>query len=601
MLSTKSTLVLVALMLCGTILSAQTKKKVKIDHATIFLKGAELESTAKVDLRSGETEILFTNIAGNVNQQSLNVNATNGAVVQSAIFQNNYLADDNLSPQAQVITDSIDYLDKQKTNLNTELQVVNEQISVLSQNRKVSGEQNGLSVTELQKMLALVKTQMQELLKERNGINEKTTKINKRIAKLNQQLQEEKQKGYQPGGQLLVKFYSTKTTTSEITITYVVPNAGWSPSYDIRVDKVNSPVNIAYKAHVYQNSGVAWDKIKLTLSTGNPNEGAQAPTLNPWYLNFNRPVIPTYSYNTNNNPNTGQRVITSDQLEKLPTRNTTSMVSTTGATYQSANGSAVSIGGARGSGTLYYVDGVQVVGSRGVNLPQDAIDQVRTSGTPAKYNSSINNYTQVSNTGVNSRFDIELAYTIPSDGKTHNVAIKKHQLPATYRYFAVPKLDRDAFLQAQVTDWENLNLLPGPTNIFYEDTYVGQGQIDMRGVKDTMNISLGRDKKVIIQRERDKNMRSVRTIGSNVRETFVYTTSIRNTRNEPIDITILDQFPISTENSIHIEDMSSEGAELDKTTGKLTWQLNVQPNTTDKLQVGFTIKYPKGREIYFYR
>lgn len=575
MLSTKPILVLMACLLSSTILFAQTKKKVTIDHATVFLNGAELESSTKVSLSSGETEVLFTNIAGNVNQQSLNVGATNGAVVQSAVFQNNYLADDNLSPRAQEISDSIDYLNKKKNDLNTDMQVVNEQVSVLNQNRKVSGEQNGLSVSELQKMLALVKSQMHSLLNERTEINESIAKADKRIKKLRQQLQEEKQKGYQPGGQLLVKFYCTRATSSDITISYVVPNAGWSPSYDIRVDKVNSPVNLAYKAHVYQNSGVAWDKVKLTLSTGNPNEGAQAPTLNPWYLNFNVPAPPRYL----NRTNAGNY----DQLEKVPTRNTSSMAQTTAGAYKKDDGNAISIGGARGSGTQYYVDGAQVTSSRNMN------------------NSSMNQYTQVSNAGVNTSFDIELAYTIPSDGKTHNVAIKKHQLPASYRYFAVPKLDKDAFLQAQVTDWEDLSLLPGPTNIFYEGTYVGQGFIDMRNVKDTMNISLGRDKKVIIRRERDKDLRTVRTIGSNVRETFVYTMSIRNTRNEAIDITILDQLPISKDNSIEIEDEKYDGAEYNKTTGSLKWELNVTPNTTKKVQLGFTVKYPKGKQLNFYR
>lgn len=540
MLNMKHVFIAVAMMLLSSPLFAQTKKKATIDHATVFLNGAELESSAKVSLAAGETEVIFTNIAGNVNQQSLNVGATNGAVVQSAVFQNNYLADDNLSPRAQEISDSIEYLNDAKGDLNIELQVVNEQLSVLGQNKKVSGEQSGLSVAELQKMLALVKSQTQQLLSERNTINEKVAKIDKRVVKLNQQLQEEKQKGYTPGGQLLVKFYSPRATPSDITISYVVPNAGWTPSYDVRVAKVNSPVNLSYKAHVYQNSGVSWDKVKLTLSTGNPNEGAQAPTLNPWYLSFNRPVAPK-AYGSNAINSNYQRDVVEVSAYKVP-----------------------------------------------------LVDKDNASG-------GINNYVQVDNSGINTQFDIDLKYTIPSDGQTHNVAIKQHQLPATYRYYAVPKLDRDAFLQAQVTDWEGLNLLPGTTNIFYEDTYVGQGYIDMRGVKDTMNISLGRDKKVIIRREREKDLRSVRTIGSNIRESFVYTMSIRNTRNEAINITILDQLPISNDNTIEIEDKKYDGAEMDETTGALKWKLSVDPNTTKKVQVGFTVKYPKGKQINIYR
>lgn len=119
----------------------------------------------------------------------------------------------------------------------------------------------------------------------------------------------------------------------------------------------------------------------------------------------------------------GQRVMTSDQLEKLPTRNTTSMVSTTGATYQSVEGGSISIGGARSSGTMYYVDGVQVYGSRGINLPQDAIDQVQvlTSGLPAKYGDALGGVVNITTKGVSQdlRGGVLLEHSV--DGYNHNL------------------------------------------------------------------------------------------------------------------------------------------------------------------------------------
>ncbi|MBZ0097947.1 MAG: DUF4140 domain-containing protein, partial [Taibaiella sp.] len=60
---------------------AQTKQRADIESATVFLNGAELFSKAKVNLPAGESEVLFTNIAGNVNQQSLNIGAGSGVVV----------------------------------------------------------------------------------------------------------------------------------------------------------------------------------------------------------------------------------------------------------------------------------------------------------------------------------------------------------------------------------------------------------------------------------------------------------------------------------------------------------------------------------------
>lgn len=550
MLFNKKAIAIILLALSCNTLWAQTKQKVDIKSATVFLNGAELFSTSKVSLAAGETQVLFTNIAGNVNQQSLNVGATNNVVVQSAVFQNNFLRDENLSPRAREVKDSIEYLEKGRSSTNNEIISLDEQVAILRQNRQVSGVNTGLSTLELQKMLDLVKARMGKILDEKDALAAGLKKVDERLAKLRQQLAEEQQRGYQPGGQLLVTFYSPRATAADITVTYIVPNAGWSPSYDLRVDELGGPVKLFYKAHVYQNSGVAWDKVKLSLSTGNPTEGAEAPVLNPWYLQFYMPRPVEYR----------------NKAQMTPP------ASTAGA-YQSQEAD-VNMSGARTDGTLYIIDGVQVYGKRGID-----------------------NYVQTDNNGINTVFDIDLPYTISSDGQQHNVAIKTSELPATYRYYAAPKIDRDAFLQAQVTDWEKLDLLPASTNIFYEGTYVGQGFIDVRNVKDTMNLSLGRDKKIVVRRERDKELRSVKTIGTNVREEFVYKISVRNTRNKAVDVVVMDQLPISNDKDIEVNDKEYNGADYNETTGAVTWKLQLKPNETRELVMGYTVKYPKGRQV----
>lgn len=550
----KRFLLVVVCFLATFITNAQTQHKLDIEQATVFLSGAELYSTTKINLQAGETEVLFTNVAGNINLQSLNVGVNNGAIVQSAIFRNNYLQDETLSPRAKEIKDSIDYLQNKRDLNKNKIISIETQIGLLKNSQNLNGKE--LSATDIQQLLTLMKNNMNSLLDEKSALADLEKDYAEHIQKLQRQLNEEKQKGFQPGGQVLVKLYSKKATTANIEVSYVVPNAGWAPSYDLRVDDINKPVQLAYKAHVYQNSGVEWKKIKLTLSTGNPNEGAQAPQLNPWYLSYYTPR-PTQYLNK------------AYDLESMPTRNTKSIAGTAPGVYSDD----INISGARGGGQLYVIDGVQVT------------------------ESSIQDYVAVDNQGVNTLFDIELPYTVPSDGKQINVAVKTATLPATYRYYAVPKLDRDAFLQAQITGWEELNLLPAQTNIFYEGTYVGQGYIDVRNVKDTMNLSLGRDKKIVVRRERDKELLKRQAVGSNIKETFAYTISVRNTRNKPIDIVVLDQLPVSKDDDIDVSDKSYSGAEYNEQTGALKWKLEVQPNKTEELKFGYMVKYSKNKQI----
>ncbi len=474
-------------------LPAQTQQKLNINEATVFLNGAELVSSATLSLTKGENEILFTNVAGDVKSQSITVNATNGVVVEAATFQNNYLATEVLSPHAKELKDSIELMAFDSQVVNNKIMVLNHQVGILWKNSQVNGQNTSLSVVEESKLLDLVGSRMEGFLNQRSKEEELMRKMKDRISKLSKQLDEEQKKDYLPGGQLLVKFYAKEATNTAVNISYVVPHAGWSPTYDIFADDAHSPVKLFYKANIYQNSGVKWNNVRLTLSTGNPNEGVQAPVLNPWYLAF---YVPVYANGYTNNAPQALRAYKKSAM----------------------------LGGARAENATYELDSTVT-------------------------NTSINEYVSVDNSGVNTSFDIDLPYTIPSDGQQHLVAIKKYELPATYRYYAVPKIDKDAFLQAEITNWEDLNLLPGQTNIFYEGTYVGQGAIDVRNVKDTMTISLGRDKKIVVKRERDIKLRSVKTIGSNIRETFAYTITVRNARKESINLIVQDQQPVSNDRS----------------------------------------------------
>lgn len=519
---------------------AQTKQKANIDHVTVFLRGAEIESSSRISLPLGESEVLFTNIAGNVVEQSISVGVDNGVIVQSATAQNDYLVSENLSPRAQSIQDSIEILTTQLNSVSDKKTVANEQLLTLKDNKKVAGANSGLSVLELQKLLDLLNTRMYGLLTETHTLTKQEEKLNKRIGLLSQQLDEERKKDFQPGGQLLVKFYTTAATTANISISYVTPNAGWTPSYDLRVDKINSPVKLIYKANINQNTGVKWANVKMSLSTGNPNESAEAPVLNPWYLSFYTPQPVAYNYTNRKQSMNLQRAYSEEES----------------------------------SGALKMAD---------MSAP----------AAPA----TMNDYVQIDNSGINTTFDIDLAYTVPSDGQNHLVAVKSYELPATYRYFVAPKMDRDAFLQARVTNWEDLNLMPASTNIFYEGAYVGQGYIDMRNVRDTLNLSLGRDKKIIVRRENDKDYRSVKMIGSNVRKSMGYTISVRNTRKETVELAVLEQFPVSNDKDIVIEDKTAPGAGITEETGAVKWDLSVKPNELQTLKLNYTVKYPKDKTI----
>ncbi len=207
------------------------------------------------------------------------------------------------------------------------------------------------------------------------------------------------------------------------------------------------------------------------------------------------------------------------------------------------------------------------------------------------------NFTQAVQTSLNTEFDIGLPYTVTSSTQPITIDIQRFDVPATYRYAAVPLLDKDAFLQAHITGWEEYNLIPGEAQVFFEGTYVGKTYINPGQTNDTLTVSLGRDPRLIIKREQQKDFTSRKTVGSNIRQSKVWNISLRNTRTVPVTILVEDHIPVSRNSQIEVTLMDSGGARYNKETGKLSWEITLQPNESKTVGFAYEVKYPKGRQI----
>ncbi|QBH96592.1 mucoidy inhibitor MuiA family protein [Limnobaculum zhutongyuii] len=522
-------------------------EKMTLDNVTVFIRGAELFNSGKVTLPAGESEVIFTNIATGLNEQSLMVEADNGVVVQSSGVRRDFLSE-NVSPEVESLKKQIEAEVREQSKLNVQREVIQAQLAVLESNRALGSEKEGTSVEQVSQMLQLVNGKMNELLMSDIDLREKLVEVEKNINKLNNQLEEAQQKSAQAVNQVVVKFYAPKAASSNIKLSYVISSAGWVPTYDIRVDSITEPVKLGYKANVFQNSGINWDKVNLTLSTGNPSEGAQAPRLSPWYVDlYRQPILSSKSARY-------------DREASVP----------------------------------------MAAPAPVMEMQEDRVVQAEMAAAErrAKTSKPLSDYVVTDVGGVNTRFSIALPYNIAADGKGHSVLIKQVDVQGDYRYVVVPKLEPDAFLQVQLKDWEKLNLLPGKSNIFFEGSFVGQGYIDIRRVKETLDLSLGRDKKIVVTRENEKQVTGkAEFFGNSVSQQYTYTLDIKNTRKEPVKLVVQDQVPVSKDASVTVEGLKYDGATFDKNTGEVQWSLDLTPNELRKRGLSYTVKYPKDQQV----
>jgi uncharacterized protein (TIGR02231 family) len=194
-------------------------------------------------------------------------------------------------------------------------------------------------------------------------------------------------------------------------------------------------------------------------------------------------------------------------------------------------------------------------------------------------------------------FEIKTPYTVKSDNKNYTIDMEAYELPATYKYYCVPKVDKDAFLIAYLVDWEKYNLLEGEANIFFEDTYVGKTILDVKNAADTMSISLGRDKSISVNRQKVKNFTTKQFLGSKKEETRAWNITVKNNKSQKIDMILLDQVPVSTLEEIEVNVQKISGAQHNNETGEIKWDFSLEPGTKKDLELNYSVKYPKNRAL----
>jgi len=394
----------------------------KINDVTVFMTGAQVTENGSVQLKEGENIFRITDLTAYLDPNSIQVEGNAGYTIMSVRHQINYTLDQSSSPMVKAVTDSLEEARFKQQELTGLKNVVIQEKTLLENNRKIGGENSTLVVEDLQDMANFFRKRFQELEYRWIELGDQEKKNNLEISRLSNQLNSmNARKGTNPS-EILVTLIAPKATTTNLKVSYVVRNAGWYPVYDLRAEDVNSPVEFVYRAKVYQSTGRDWEKVNLTISTGNPSVGGQIPTLYPWYVNVYEPMVQT-----------GYKRAEADY----------SMNATPSVAYDS----------------------------------EVTLEEVQITSGSGKYKPTAADYTTVQNNTVNTEFKISVPYDIPSDNQQYDVTMQTQSLKAQYAHITIPKIDNDAFLRAQITDWAQYSLLPGESNIYFKGTFVGKGYI----------------------------------------------------------------------------------------------------------------------------
>jgi uncharacterized protein (TIGR02231 family) len=507
----------------------------KITNVTVFLNSAQVTREAKSRVESGKTNLIITGLTSDLDPKSIQVKGGGNFIILGISHQQNFLNELNLPKPLKVLKDSIEYLKKQVTLEQSQKKILEKEEQMLLSNQKIGGSNQNLTVAELKAMADFYRSRLGEIVTTNMKLDEQISKKTDRISTLTVQLRSQNELFSRNTSEIVVSVSAQNTTAVDLELNYVVADAGWYPVYDLRATDTKSPIKLNYKASVFQSTGEVWNNVKLKLSTANPNVSGLKPELNAWFLDFYAPIV-----------------------------------------YQMQR--------SRAAAGPMKKDMMEMEMAPGMAMPAPVAESV------AQYVTTVQ-------TTLNTEFAIALPYTVVSATKPTLVDIQNHEMKADYYYSVTPKLNTDAFLIANATGWEDFNLLPGEANIFFEGTFVGKTFIDPNNVKDTLHVSLGRDSRIVVKREKQKDLTTRKLIGTSQRESYAWQISVRNTKTDFVKIIVEDQIPVSQNAQIEVALLDQGGAKTELYTGKLIWNMTLKPSEAKSVVYKYEVKYPKDKQI----
>ncbi len=526
-------LVTAGMMLCS---GADKVIKAPIARATVFPDRAQLFHETSADIPSGTTIFKLGGLSPYIDAQSIQVKGYGEFTIIAVNHQNNYLENLEELPEIKSIRNQIEALQLKVEDEKAAITVLKEKEAFLVANRGVLvAKETSFSTDQLKNVMDLYTSNMDQVTMTVLKKNRLIKDYEKQIAALQKQISDRTGKQQLPSGEISVSVSSAKPVSGRFSFSYVVSNAGWYPSYDIRVDDITKPVNILYKANVFQSTGTEWKDVKLSFSNASPWIAGDVPQLNPWFIDYYTP------------PSQG-------------------IVLRGAAPVRKSDAPVMMEMDARENSAIKELEAVPLTVGK-----------------------------QVGETTVT--FDVAIPYSIASDGKIQTIEIQRTSTPADYKYVTIPKLSPLAYLTGEITNWAEQSLQSGEATLYFENSYVGQSFLNVNQLSDSLLISLGTDNSILVKREKQKDFTSRRVLGSNKTEVYSFLTTIRNNKPGPIKIALYDQIPISSNSGITVEANELTGGQLNSGTGLIKWELEIKPQETRRVVLTYSVKYPKERTV----
>lgn len=620
---------LVSTIASATSTSSSSEKNLKsnIDHVVVYQQGAQVERIADFQFSEGRSTLVFTDLNTGIDPAQLRVTGNGDFTVIS--ISHRYQTDTLTGAESAAVIAQLqlDRNEKAKkvNRLNSRRVIFDREENLLLNNQSFTVKDSGVDLARLMEADAFFRERFTAVLEGRQAIDLAIEELNEEMYAIDREINALPRLQLSTSLEVLVNVDAKGSGKGKLLLSYWMTNAGWSPSYNARVRDISDPLQLEYQAMIHQSTGEDWEDVGMSIATGTPSKNRSKPTLQPKVLdgaykggplgpasanawlraqpyNPNVNQVRGQLYDAAGNPLVGARVVAQGNGASTVTdingfytmavpQNTVNLSYTAaGYTMENLAISSPVMNVALAPESIVYADLAVEVMDESESLFGGRISRRdQFSEEPNMNFASV----EVGHSPTSTRFDVNARHDIPSDGKNHSVRIQEHEIPVEYLYQVTPKLDPQVYLTAHFTDWEELDLLDGRMHIYFEDDYVGESQLRLDFVEDTLSISLGPDPGIQVRRKRVVRENNTNILSGKRDYIRAYEFSITNRKRAEIHIEVEDQLPLANNEDIEINATKTSGADIDEETGIAVWDLTIPAGKTEEWTFRYEVKAPK--------
>ena len=507
-----------------------------VSEVTVYPDRARVTRTASVSLPMGTSVLEFSGLPAALDESSIEVSAKADAplTIEGIDVRQEFLAA-SANPKAQDLERQLQELQDQQKSLQGQKGVCEEKRQFF---RNLSaglgkGEKEPMNLDDIRKLYTFYSDEVASLSENILSIERRETKLDPEIDRVKRELDALRNAAQKAQRTLLVSVKAGAAAKGEFTFHYVIGNASWISSYNARIDSGTGKVELLYNALVRQKTGEDWNNVRLTLSTAQPGRNGRMPELMPSYVDYRTP-----------------EPVVSPRAEFAPA--------------------------------------VPMVAPNEPALAKKELVQ------------SDEAQAEVQKSGLSVSYQVGLPVAIPADGQAHRANVTVLNLAGSPEYVTTPKLDSAVFLKVHLVNTSDAQLLPGQVSVFRDGEFTGMLRMDLVPSGSDFDLYAGKDDSIKVERKELVNKRSeTGMLNRREVEDRRYQISLQNFRSSPIGLLVYDQLPVSKNADIVVNQgaFSDKPAAVDKDSGKLSWEIELQPKVKKVIEFNYSVEWPKGREV----